>query len=231
MSTVNRASKILGAAFLVQFITSIVSGTVLRPLWLVPDNMAETLSGIADNPFPIRAAILLDMLTSLGVIFLGAVLFVTLRRLNEKLALTALGFYILEGALLAASRMATFSLVGLGQEYVASDQPAAVLRLANLAFDSMEFVGSTLHILAFCLGAIIFYFLLHRSGLVPRGLSLWGLIAVLPLLVGSVAEILGYSLPFALYVPYVPFELVVGIWILATGSRGVPQAPAQSSRV
>ena len=230
MSTVNRAPKILGAAFLVQFITSIVSGTVLRPLWLVPDNMAETLSGIADSQFPIRAAILLDMLTSLGVIFLGAVLFVTLRRLNEKLALTALGFYILEGALLAASRMATFSLVGLGQEYVTSDQPAAVLRLANLAFDSMEFVGSTLHILAFCLGAIIFYFLLYRSDLVPRGLSLWGLIAVLPLLVGSAMQILGYSLPFALYVPYVPFELVVGIWILVTGSKGAPRAQVLSSQ-
>lgn len=36
----------------------------------------------------------------------------------------------------------------------------------------MDFVGETLHMVAFSLGAILFYFLLDRSRLIPRPLSL-----------------------------------------------------------
>ena len=54
------------------------------------------MRNITENPWLIRANILMDMFTALGVIFLGAVLFTTLRKQNEKIALVAFGFYILE---------------------------------------------------------------------------------------------------------------------------------------
>ena len=219
MNVTNKASRILGVAFLLQFATSFSSGVFLRPLWFVDGDMAQSLLNLAKNPWLLRVCILLDMLTALGVIFLGATLFFTLRKQNEKMALTALGFYILEGALLGASRMAAFTLIGLSQEFVAAGQPADLLLLAKLAFDSMEFVGGTLHMLAFCFGAILFYFLLYKSGVVPRVLSLWGLITVVPMLVGTVTQIFGYTIPFYFYVPYVPFELVIGIWVLVKGVK------------
>jgi hypothetical protein len=215
----NKTSRMLGVAFVLQFVTSIVSGMLLRPRWFVAGDIAQSLRSIAENPSLLRFCILLDMLTALGVIFLGAVLFVTLRKQNEKLALTGLGFYILEGALLAASRMATFSLLGLSQEFAAS-RPAEVLRLATLAFDSMVFVGGTLHMVAFVAGAILFYFLLDQSRLVPRPLSLWGLVTVLPFALGAPLAILGVEFPFILYAPYIPFELMIGLWILV---KGIPE--------
>jgi hypothetical protein len=181
--------------------------------------MSETMLNIAANPALMRASILLDTFTALGVIFLGAILFLTLRKENEKMALTALGFYILEGALLASSRTETFSLLRLSQEYVTAGQPADLLLLGQVAYESMEFVGSTLHMLAFCLGAILFYYLLYKSSVVRRGLSLWGLITVFPLLIGTMTAIFGYELPFILYLPYVPFEFVIGVWILVKGIK------------
>lgn len=81
----------------------------------------------------------------------------------------------------------------------------------------MDFVGNTLHMVAFCLGAILFYFLLDKARIVPRWMSLWGLFTVFPLLIGSVAQVLGYEIPFVFYTPYVPFALVIGIWILIRG--------------
>jgi hypothetical protein len=171
---------------------------------------------IADNPALLRANILLDMLTALGVIFLGVMLYLTLRKQSEPVALTALACYVVEGALLAASRTEAFALVRLSQEY-AVGQSAVVLTLGRVAYESMDFVGVTLHMLAFCLGAILFYSLLYRSRVVPRPLALWGLITVIPLLIGTVTQIVGYTLPFVLYLPYVPFELVIAIWILVKG--------------
>jgi hypothetical protein len=216
MNANRRASRILGLAFLLQFITSFSSGVFLKLAWFVPEEMSATMLNIAANPGLLRANIFLDMLTALGVTFLGAILFITLRKQNEKIALTALGFYILEVALLAASRMETFALLRFSQAY-ASGQTADLLLMGRVAYEVMEFVGGTLHMLAFCLGAILFYFLLDKARIVPRWLSLWGLITVLPMLIGTVAQIFSYTIPFAFYVPYVPFELVIGLWILVKG--------------
>ena len=79
--------------------------------------------------------------------------------------------------------------------------------------------------LFFCLGAILWYTLLLRSRIVPRALALWGLLAVLLVLVGTLILVWDRSLSpsIALYVPYVPFELVVGVWLLV---RGAPRSPA-----
>jgi hypothetical protein len=220
MNTVNKTSRILGLAFLLQFITSFASAMFLRATWYVSGNMSETLIKIANNPSLLRVNILFDMLTALGVIFLGAMLFITVRKQNEKMALTALGFYILEGALLASSRLATFALLGLSQAYAAAGHAADLTLLGQIAFDSMDFVGSGLHMLAFCLGGLLFYYLLDKARIVPRVLSLWGLIAVLPFVIGAPLAVMGYEVPMAFYLPYVPFELVIGIWILV---KGIPE--------
>jgi hypothetical protein len=219
MNTVNKTSRVLGIAFLFQFVTSFSSGAFLNPVWSVPGNINETMLKMASNPLLVRGNILLDMLTAVGVIFLGAVLFVTLREQNEKMALTALGFYILEGALLAVSRMETFSLLRLTQEYVATGQPAYLLSMGQMTYEAMDFIGSTLHMWAFCLGGTLFYYLLYKSGAVPRLLSLWGLITVFPMLVGTLTQIFGYTIPFIFYVPYVPFEPVIGVWTLVKGIK------------
>lgn len=225
MHTNNQTTRILGAAFLLQFITSVSSGIFLQSAWLVPGDIRETMLSIANNPSLMKANILVDMLTAMGIIFLGAILFLTLRKQNEKIALVGLGFYILEGALLAASRSEAYSLLRISQEYVTAGQPEFLQSLANLALESMDFVGFTLHMLVFCIGGILFYYLLDKSGVVPRALSLWGLITIFPLLILTVLAILfDYQGPEILALPYFPFEFVIGVWILV---KGIPETREQ----
>jgi len=217
MNPIDKKSRILGVAFLLQFITSFSSGLFLVPALFVSENISENLINIADNPVLMRANILVDVLTALGIIFLGAILFITLRNQNEKIALVALGFYILEAALLAASKLAASSLLFISQEYVGTGYPAHLETTATLAIESMDFVGTTLHMLVFCVGAILFYFLLDKSRLLPRILSLWGLITVFICLIATIFVIFGFEVPFAIYLPYVPFEFIVGMWIVVKG--------------
>jgi hypothetical protein len=134
------------------------------------------------------------------------------------MALTALGFYLLEAALLAVSRMEAFSLLRISQEYATTTNPA-LQTMGQLAYESMDYGGNTLHMLAFCLGGILFYFLLYRSRVVPSALSLWGLIATFPILIGTLTQVFGYAIPFYFYLPYIPFELVMAIWILVKGIK------------
>jgi Domain of unknown function (DUF4386) len=110
MNTTNNTSTVLGVAFLLQAVTALSSGLILKLALTVPGNISETMIKIANNPWLMRVNILGEMITALGIIFLGAILFVTLRKQNEKMALVALGFYVLEAVLLAASRFEAFSL-------------------------------------------------------------------------------------------------------------------------
>ena len=92
-----KISRILGLAFLLQVITSYSSGLFFRPLWFIADDIGATMSKITENPNLFSAHILVNSLTALGVVFSGAVLFDTLKNQHKKLALTGLGFYILDG--------------------------------------------------------------------------------------------------------------------------------------
>ena len=53
------------------------------------------------------------------------------------------------------------------------------------------------------------------ANIIPKWLAMWGLITVPFILVGWSLEAFGATVPFALYIPYVPWEWVAGIYILA----------------
>ena len=210
-------SRALGIAFLLQATTSLISGLILKAVLRGSDNIGATMANIANHAGLIRANILGEMMTAAGVVFLGGALFVVLRRYNELMALVAFGLYILEEALLMVSRIPALSLPRISQEYVAAGHPAADLQAT--AAGALDFMSSgyTLLMVPFCLGAILFYYLFYKSRIIPRALSLWGLIAVALALAGTLLAISGFAIPFAIYLPYLPFEFVVGIWILAKG--------------
>jgi hypothetical protein len=217
MDTGNRVSRILGLAFVLQFVTSVISGFALNSALIVPGGTIESMINIADKPNLMRLYIVVDMVTAMGIVFLGAMLFITLRKHGEKIALVALGLYILEAALLAVSRGEAFSLIHISQTSVLEGHPDYLQTMAALAIEAMDFVGLTLHVLVFGIGAILFYYLLDKSRLVPRALSLWGLITVIPVLIATLLAILGIEAPEWVIIPYVPFEFVIGLWILIKG--------------
>jgi hypothetical protein len=212
-----RNARLLGVAFLLQFVTSFISGVFLQPSLIVADDIDQTMRAVAENSAVFATVTVLDMATALGVIFLGVMLYFTVKDAGPRMALVGLCFYVLEATLLAASKLAGISLLRVSQEYVAGGDAAGLPIIADLAVESMEFVGGTLHLLAFCAGAILFYFLLDASRVVPRWLSLWGLVTVWLLMVWTVLAVFDYEVPFVLYLPYVPFELVIGIWLVVRG--------------
>jgi hypothetical protein len=120
----------------------------------------------------------------------------------------------------AVSRLAAFPLLALSNQFAATPS-ASLLGEADRALASMNF-GYTLLLLAFGPGAILFYWLLFKSRLVPRALSLWGLITVIPLFFATALSVLGINLSFYIVVPYIPFEFVIGLWILIKGVRTTP---------
>ena len=219
MNSNKKTPRFLGAVFLLQAVASLVSGLISPASSLiVSDNIIETMTNIANNALQMRASIVLDMITAIGIVMLGSLLFVTLKKQNGKIALVALGLYLIEAAILAVSRIPAFALLLVSQESVIAGHPAHLQTLGNLFYESQSF-GIELHMLPFALGATMFYYLFFKSGFIPRVLSLLGLVAAPLALIGTLFGLLGYNVPLVVFLPNLPFELGVGLWLMVKGIR------------
>ncbi|MGB9206414.1 MAG: DUF4386 domain-containing protein [Terriglobales bacterium] len=218
MSTKGRRGRVLGAAFLLQAMTALAGGILLDFFLLVPGKIGETMTRVAQHPAWMRADILDEMVTAGGVIWLGALLFSKLRRYGETMARVGFALYLLEGAVLAASRIGGFMLLTVSREYADAGRVASMEPLGRVAYAAMD-RGQLLMMVPFCAGAFLFYGLLYKSRLVPRWLAFWGLAAMIPVTVATLCEVLGIEISFLLFVPYIPFEFFLGTWILIFGIR------------
>jgi hypothetical protein len=70
----------------------------------------------------------------------------------------------------------------------------------------------------FAVAALIFYYLLYQSNLVPRWISVWGVIAAILLILVNLLEITGL-IPglMILYLPIILNEVVLAIWLMVKG--------------
>lgn len=64
MNSHDRAPRILGLAFLLQAVTSLVSGVILRAALIVPGNISETMIRVSNHAWLIRANVLGEMSTA-----------------------------------------------------------------------------------------------------------------------------------------------------------------------
>ena len=217
MNSDKNTPRFLGAAFLFQAIASLGWFLLLSSL-IVTGDISASMTNIANNALQMRASIVVAMFTAIGIAILGALLYVVLHKQNTIIALVALVLYLVEAAILAASRIEAFSLLRISQESVIAGHPAYLQTLGNLFYESADF-GDWLHILPFALGAILFYYLFFKSRYIPRALSLFGLIAASLALIGTSLRLLGYDVPIAVIALNFLFEITIGLWLMVKGIR------------
>ena len=223
MNSDKNTPRLIGVAFLVQALASLVAGALLPGVLNVSDNIVDTMTDVANNASQIRTGIMVEMITVIALIVLSVLLFTLLKKQNLKIALVALGLRLTEVALLATSRLVTFALLYTSQASAAEGHPAYLQTLGNLTYKTQEFAYST-NMVFFALGGTLFYYLLYKSGYVPRLLSLCGLIVAPLAFLGTVGELLGISVPLIVFIPNLPFELAIGVWLLIKGVKDTDEA-------
>jgi hypothetical protein len=212
--------RFLGAAQLLVFIASMISEQLLKSV-VGAGSISTTLVNISENISRIRISNLIALINSLAIIVLGVLFYVVLNQQNQTLALIALGCFLAEAITLATSKIGAYALIPLSRDFVAAgaSESTHFQTLGDFLYHGVDRRGYDIHMLFFCLGAILWYFLLYRSGFVPTALALWGLVAICLLSVPVLFTLLEReSLPvMILGLPYAPFELVLGIWLILIG--------------
>jgi hypothetical protein len=213
--------KLLGAAQLLVFAASLISERLLAS-GVRTGSISDILVNISKNLTRMRISTLVALINCLAIILLGSMFYIVFMDEYKIIALVALGCFLAEGITLAVSKIGAYSLIPLSQEFVNAGAPESSYyqSLGNFLHYGVDRRGYDIHMLFFCLGAILWYYLLYISNVIPRALSLWGLVAVCLLTIPILLELFERDLfPAAgiLALPYLPFELVLGIWLIIKG--------------
>jgi hypothetical protein len=156
---------------------------------------------------------LLQIANSLSVIAIAALLYPTLATQSKAGAAAYLALRITEGILLLAGTV--FLL--LPHDIMLSS--AIDTEIFTIIATKLNYLMYQSGMIALGFGGIICCSILFKAVLLPRWLSLWGIIGYALLVLGSVAELIGYPYGIALATPGGLFELVSGTWMLLRGFR------------
>lgn len=216
MKTDARTSKdlyiLFGISLFVQAVTSLIAGAVLFEPFVSKDNVTTTMSNFAANISSIYGSVLLQIITALVIVVLGIAMYQLAGHINRTMAMIAFSFYLFEAILVAISQAFVFSLVKVSQLNAAAKN-VGLENLGEILLTCRDFTAQ-IAIIPFGIGALLFYYLLMKANVIPKWLALWGLITVPFVLIGVPLMTFGITVPFALFVPYVPFEFFTGIYIL-----------------
>jgi hypothetical protein len=222
----SRIPRLLGAMFLIVVATSLAGGTLLSSA--LGSDASGVVAGASDNPDLLRLAVLLDLATAIGIVVLAALLYAVLAVQDRTLALIAFGLWLIEAALMVASRLGAFALVPLGQALSGSTDPTVHQLMGETIYEGVVRTAYSIHMLFYCAGGLVWYALFYRSHYLPRVIPLFGLLAVVLALAGTVLQLLGASVPLVVFLPLLPFELTIGGWLLW---RGVATGTSASARL
>jgi len=222
MNSDKNTPRLLGFMFLFVVVAGLLSTLMLSPLNYSPlgpvDDISETMINFSDSPTMVQMSIVGFLIEAVAIVLLTVLLFTTLRKQNMIIARSAFGLWIVEAVFLAVREMNAFSLLYTGQEFVRAGTPdSSYFQTLGSLFHELAQFSYDVQMVFYCTGGILFYYLFLKSKYVPKVLSIWGIIAASVALIGQLFVIFGYDVPLYVFLPLLPFEISIGVWLMVKG--------------
>jgi len=229
MNTNKKTARIVGILFITATVAGILSVVFLRPILDAPDYLIK----VSANENQVIIGGLFELIMAVACAGIAIWLYPVLKKHNHALALGSVSFRIIEAALYFVAVTGLLSLLTLSQEFVKVGAPVAsnFQALGTSLLAVRDWAGQ-LGMIAFILGALMYYYIFYQSKLIPRWLSGWGLIGVpfwlavsLLIMFGSLTA--SSVLATFLYLPIAVNEMVLAVWLIVKGFN--PSAIASGS--
>jgi len=125
----------------------------------------------------------------------------------------------MEAVLYIVAVVSALSLLNVAQRFLGADAAQrASLQAVGDSLPDVRDQANLAAVMAFSVGALMYYYLLYHSRLVPRWLSGWGVLAIILTLVACLLALFGHH-PVTTYVPLVlPIAvhvIVLAVWLIA----------------
>jgi len=211
-----RAARLTGVLFIIATGANLL-GAAIRPSLTGTDYLGR----LSAEPDRVSAGALLLLIAAFACAGIAVAMYPVLKRTDTGLALGSVVFRTVEAVMYSVAIVSLLSLSTLGQASVlvgVADR-TALSAIGGLLLGLREH-ATTVGVLAFCLGAFLYYIAFFRSRLIPRWLSGWGIVAIGLLATASVLALFA-GRPVTDYVPMaLPIffqEMVLAVWLIAKG--------------
>ena len=193
---------------------------------LVSDNAIVTAQNIIAHERLFRLGLASNLLVFAADVVMVTALYIVLERVNQRLALVAAFFRLIETTILIVAVLNDFYVLRLlsGASYLTTVNPDILAALARVSIGAH---GSAygVALLFFGFGSPVFCYLWLRSGYIPRPLAAWGLFASVWIGICALTFVVFPELTKVITVGYYGgpiflFELTIGLWLLF---KSVPQ--------
>ncbi len=220
MKSNRKTAIIVGVLFIMALVLFLIGKAFYEPILSSSDYL--------DNAYPNRViviiGILLEFISALLVVLIPILLFPIIKKQYEVLALGYISFRLFEAVLLSIAQIYKLSLVSLSQTYLnTGGVDASYYQNIGSSIQSVIYWvdhGGLIDLAVFAIGALILYSALYKSKLIPRWLSIWGLIGAVAMLTASVIatfDIFPVLFAILLMIPIPLQELTMSIWLIVKG--------------
>jgi hypothetical protein len=227
MNTNRNTARIVGALFIIGTVAGVLSVVFAGSILSDPNYLIKVS---VNNQIIIGALFVLIM--GLALAMVPVMLFPIFRKYNEALALGSVVFRgALEAVIYIAMVISWLLLLTVSQEYVKAGAPDAshFHTLGTLLLTASDQINAILEIV-FSLGSLMIYYLFYQSKLIPRWLSVWGLIGAILYLAEGLFHM--FSVDFGiLMAPLALLEMVLAIWLIVKGFNPSPIASGSVKQI
>ncbi|MFX0209371.1 MAG: DUF4386 domain-containing protein [Candidatus Hodarchaeota archaeon] len=213
-------ARITGALFITATVAGILAVVFFGSNLETPVDLAK----ISANETQVMTGALFYFIMAAACASIAIPIYPILKEHNEGMALGAVGFRMIEGALYMVGVMCVLALVLLSQEFVDAGAPADSYfqTLGELLLAGQDLAQALVpSVFAFSLGALMYQFIFFQSKLIPRWLSIWGLIGSALVFVSGLVTIFGGSalspISDLLGLPNFVGEMVLAVWLIVKG--------------
>ena len=233
MDTTRKTAILVGAFFLVSNVTFIFGAIgLIEPLLGAPDY----LSLVSANRSQILLGVLLEITNAIAYLGIAVLMFPIFRQRFESLALGYVGFRVIEFIMQILSGLGPLSLLTVSEEFVRAGAPEAssFQSLGTLLLAERYWAFQMVSIML-GLGALLFYTMLYQMKLIPRFISVWGLLGALTVLTTTFLDMFAISVPptmgLVLGLPMLLNELFLGLWLILRGFNPSAIAPVPAPQI
>jgi hypothetical protein len=232
--TDRKTAAVVGVLFILGTVPALLS----LPLMLNTVNAPDHLTAISTNEGQMIIFTAIKFIMGVACAGIGLALYPILKKYNEGLAFGAAGFRVIEGAFHGVGALLYVVLLALSQEFVKAGAPASsYFQTADVLINAgIGWFRDAANLLTFGIGALMYYVVFYQYRLVPRWLTVWGLIGIALTIIGALL-VMFHLIPSAgtiqilLNLPILPQELVLAVWLIAKGINPPAVASVNPSAV
>ncbi|MFY0688471.1 MAG: DUF4386 domain-containing protein [Cyclobacteriaceae bacterium] len=217
MNTNQKTGRVAGLLLLLIFINGIFIFQFLQGPILFSDNFLATT---AANSNQIVVSVILGIFSGIVSIVIATILLPVFKRQDSILANLYLAFCIINFFTIMIDNVSVIAMLELSKEYINNENNSSLKILGSLAYEK-HWWTHYLYLLISCFPVFVLYYTLFRSKLVPRLISIFGLIAVFLMFIEELFSIFGRSISMNMLLPIALIQLVLPLWLIYKGFNTV----------